>query len=287
MTLDEFEVFWNRLHEGVTLHLPHFIGKPSCRVVKPDPLDMDYSNVDLTCDVTQSERPIRRDAIGGEISTKLIMELPYEGYEGLTLISEPFSADFRVALGIPTEELKVDESSMKLFFRDWKTGKYETAFPKLARLSRGLSTADIKTVPERLKDMQGSNEEAVEIFGLRIRRDEVAGWGVMILCCFQFYFWLHLHELSKKIRPDDEGWDVAWIGVYRSMIAAVVSLLSACALPVVAVGLLASRLLFTSQLLASGRYLAFGAVLLGIAASAFLSATTARRFLKLRQGSAT
>ena len=82
------------------------------------------------------------------------------------------------------------------------------------------------------------NESTIEAFGLKIPRDEIAFWGAVTLCALQLYFWLHLHEITGRIGPKDEGWDVAWIGVYRSRISLVITLMSTSVLPLAAVVLL-------------------------------------------------
>jgi ABC-type glycerol-3-phosphate transport system permease component len=69
---------------------------------------------------------------------------------------------------------------------------------------------------------------------------------VLILLSLQLYLWLHLHELTTRIEPDAEGWNVAWIGVYRTRAALAVAVVSCLVLPVLAAITLAYRLSSTS-----------------------------------------
>ena len=46
-------------------------------------------------------------------------------------------------------------------------------------------------------------------------------WGILLIVGIQLYLWIHLHELSPRLKEGDAGWDVAWIGVYRSLPARV------------------------------------------------------------------
>ena len=58
----------------------------------------------------------------------------------------------------------------------------------------------------------------------------------------QFYFWLHLHELNRKINKTAPGWDVAWVGIYHSLSASISMIISTCLLPTIAVLVLGLRI---------------------------------------------
>ena len=63
----------------------------------------------------------------------------------------------------------------------------------------------------------------------------------------QLYLWLHLHELGKKLRVNDPGWDVAWIGMYSSKYSRSAMMLTVVVLPMLAAVALGVRGLLAGQ----------------------------------------
>ena len=62
---------------------------------------------------------------------------------------------------------------------------------------------------ERLLQVELQRErssEKVEFLGLRFREGDLASWGAGIIVIVQLYLWLHLRELSVRVRsraPND------------------------------------------------------------------------------------
>jgi hypothetical protein len=79
--------------------------------------------------------------------------------------------------------------------------------------------------------------------GVKIPVESALQWGILVILAIQFYLWIHLHELAPRLRDDDPGWDVAWIGVYRSLPARAFFLFSAAGMPFLAVLLLGNLVL--------------------------------------------
>src|SRR5262249_23724281 len=84
----------------------------------------------------------------------------------------------------------------------------------------------------RLRDMQPRSEEQVEIVGLKIPTDDLVLWGSGLLLAFQFYLWLHLSELSRRLQSNSVGSEVAWIGIYGSQWAFTAIVGTAFVLPI-------------------------------------------------------
>lgn len=117
----------------------------------------------------------------------------------------------------------------------------DVAFRELNSVSTGLLTLDIDDAVRRLEAQAAASEKSISLLGFNLPIAQLAQWGVLILLCVQTYFWLHLHELSSRIEPNAPGWDVAWIGIYRTRFAAVISTLSCFLMPVAAATILAYR----------------------------------------------
>ena len=110
---------------------------------------------------------------------------------------------------------------------------FDAAFSDLAHFSYSRDTLPFPDLISQLNEISKHPDASpVEVLGLTIPADEVSSWGLAFLSCLQLYFWLHLHEASKRICPEDEGWSTAWIGIYQSKISLGASVISATALPV-------------------------------------------------------
>jgi hypothetical protein len=57
----------------------------------------------------------------------------------------------------------------------------------------------------------------------------------------QLYFVVYLRQLSGKLRADDPGWDVPWVGMDTSGLGQIILFVSLIALPVAAMALLGGR----------------------------------------------
>ena len=176
---------------------------------------------------------------------------------------------------------EIDERSLqRLFFNDWHSGSFEVAFPELNSVSREISSLEISNAVRSLESQEASLEKNVSLLGFSIRVSQLAQWGFVVLLAVQLYLWLHLHELSNRIEANAEGWNVAWIGLYRTRAAAAFATISCFVLPVLAAVTLARRL-------ASTPFYYHRTILAASWSAALLSTTigllTVWRLMKLRQ----
>jgi hypothetical protein len=68
-------------------------------------------------------------------------------------------------------------------------------------------------------------------------------WGIILVCLVQLYFLIHLRELTPKIGDGDNGTEIAWIGLYPSMLSRGVTFLSVVIVPVLTTIALSSQAL--------------------------------------------
>jgi hypothetical protein len=174
----------------------------------------------------------------------------------------------------------VDQQTViKSLFGDWSNGDFQVAFPDLSRAATpGLEYVSLEHLPDRLNE-GSSADQVIEAFGLKIAASDVTRWGVLILLAAQFYFWLHLHELTQRIEPTDPGWNVAWIGIYQPWLAFITVIVSACALPIAAASLAGARIHFERH-----PHLQLLTACAAIGASACLAISTAFKLYRLRGG---
>jgi hypothetical protein len=110
-------------------------------------------------------------------------------------------------------------------------GSFADSFPELRDAALGRETSDFEFLRRSLKVEAERSEESFEAFGLKMPTPTTAAWGVLVLIGVQLYFLAHFKELSRRLHPDDEGWRVAWIGIYSGAFSRSLFAISALALP--------------------------------------------------------
>jgi len=127
---------------------------------------------------------------------------------------------------------------------DWKSASFEDTFPDLEAATKDMQQRSFSEVWSHLEvEAAKTKNESFEIFGLKFPVDTASRWGVVLIVGIQLYLWIHLYELSPKLKEGDEGWNVAWIGVYQSLPARLLFLLSTALLPIITIVLLGTHAL--------------------------------------------
>ena len=128
-----------------------------------------------------------------------------------------------------------------------KTGKtFSVAFSELDKATtaiQGRSFGEIGSIlqEEAAKEAARAQGDHFEVFAIKFPVESASLWGIVLVVGVQLYLWIHLHELSPKLQEGDAGWDVAWVGVYRSLPARLLYLSSTALLPMVTIILLGER----------------------------------------------
>jgi len=202
--------------------------------------------------------------------------------------ASPYRHKHRELLGVSSAVIDlesttrlIDEGSLKkLFFSDWHSGNFDDAFPELGSVSSDISTLEINDAVHRVESQVASAEKNISLLGFNVPVSQLSQRGILVLLSVQCYLWLHLHELSKRIEPDAEGWDVAWIGVYRTRAAMATTVISCFLMPVCASMTLAWRL---AQIPHYYRRTMQAVCIVVIVLSAAIGLLTVWRLIKLRQ----
>lgn len=120
-------------------------------------------------------------------------------------------------------------------------GSFAQSFPDLFDLAQNRDSAAFDILRRSFLQEIGRTDEMFEAFGLKLPISTAAGWGMGLIISVQLYFLAHFSELSRRMRPSDPGWEVAWIGVYHGQFARILFDASALLLPVLSVLLLACK----------------------------------------------
>jgi hypothetical protein len=163
------------------------------------------------------------------------LELPQSGYHVVPPLPKESKIIVTQRIKLKVQKVHLTEEILsKVFFKDWQTGSFAHAFPELNAEASDFNTITLAGTEARVQLQATTASNSISLLGLTIPLIQLTRWGPLVLVATQLYFWLHLHELVRKIEPDADGWDVAWIGIYRTLPAFIVALFSACVLPAVA-----------------------------------------------------
>jgi hypothetical protein len=113
----------------------------------------------------------------------------------------------------------------------WYHGTFDESFQQLSRIVKNYDTLSLKTIDDILASERERTGETFDAIGLKLPAEDIVRFGILMVLCVQAYLWVHLREKSSKLQDDDEGWEVAWIGVYQSRYARALMFASTCLLP--------------------------------------------------------
>jgi hypothetical protein len=152
---------------------------------------------------------------------------------------------FMPVTGSDEISFKPQEGLLQRFVRDRPIGgSFEHSFSELNKITTNYQSLEINKFDPILEAEQNRTGESFEAFGVKFPAEATTRWGILVILAVQTYFWIHLHELARKLQPSDPGWEVAFIGMYSSLPSQIVYSISALALPVCAVAALGVRGLF-------------------------------------------
>jgi len=271
LSLNNFKEFWNALNRGIEVVLiepPS--GEARCsefvRGVHVDGSTDTITNMDeflsqhlfnfwsgctLNADIgtaaVRDPLDFKYEISGRSSASSASVSLDATVYLPTTSDSEYRGKKIKAVVSVSTIDLqtrraKINETYMRrLFFRDWRPGNFDVAFPELSSVSDEIDTLDIRDAVSRLESQVTSSDRNISLLGLSLPIQQLAQAGFVVLLCVQVYLWLHLHELSSRIEPDAYGWGVAWVGIYKTRTAAAINVISLVILPGLAAITLAYR----------------------------------------------
>lgn len=193
---------------------------PNTRILTPDRALKEISAENLAL------LPQRRQ--GGDYSGWLLAT----NYDSSRIIVAPLYRYSPPSLVIG--RLIVSSKDRPEWFNDWR--KFAEMFPALATAEPRLKMIPLSSAKGVLEAIgEQYNDRELSIFGMELRVRNVSLVGILVLLAILTYFLLHLEELGKRIGSEVA---VAWIAVYDSKLAKLVTILSFL-VPVVAAGYVA------------------------------------------------
>jgi hypothetical protein len=159
----------------------------------------------------------------------------------------------------------------------WRHRPFSDAFPNLSNVTQKYEKLRFDEIDNILETEESRAGDSFEAIGIKFPAEGVTRWGLLLILGIQLYLFLHLHELTPKLKPTDEGWEVAWIGVYKSHLARVLYFASSVLLPATAAFALAWHMPDQTR---TAWWLRLAAMILGTTLSLLLGSLAWRKLRK-------
>jgi hypothetical protein len=132
----------------------------------------------------------------------------------------------------------------------WKTGACGETFQALIRQTSDSTDQSFGGLAAYLAQAAAKEKtDSYTVFGMEFPVESASRWGILLIVGILLYLWIHLNEVSSRIKHDDPGWDVAWIGVYRSLPARSLFIFLTVVLPLVTIFILSNALITADPVL--------------------------------------
>jgi hypothetical protein len=258
-SLSEFQRLWDSTRSGATINTP--IGLPTECLFKRT--SQPWSELEhVPCrwlDTSNTHNAVKiefklanaNQILSGEHTLRETLDVrqikPFDYF--YTFYQWPESLrEFRVALPVRSFQRGWFDAEGRLLGKHpgWHRGSFETEFRELATISKEYNTIDLDTAERILAAEERRSAESLDAFGMKFPAETVIrrGAGAIVILAVQFYLWAHLFEFRRKLRPSDEGWNVAWMGVYETRPARFMLYGSILLLPIAAILALGIRGLY-------------------------------------------
>jgi hypothetical protein len=128
-------------------------------------------------------------------------------------------ADDHVIAPVAASEKRMDgQAALIKTHPYWKPGPCAVSFAEVFSATAGSQDKSFEALATSLEQEAAKPKaESFEIFGVKFPVESASKWGIVLIVGIQLYLWIHLHELTPRLKQGDPGWDVAWIGVYTSL----------------------------------------------------------------------
>jgi hypothetical protein len=135
-------------------------------------------------------------------------------------------------------DLTWTQQSIIEVFGNVQPGVFSRSFSDLSVAGRDRMDLPFQDIKEFLHDEAAKGPEVFEAFGMKFPAGQITFWGLVLLLSVQLYFLAYLRQLVGKLKGEDPGWDVPWIGMDSSSISKTILYGSLVVLPFAAAILL-------------------------------------------------
>jgi len=281
-SLQSFQEMWDALHLGADV--VDVTTVPSRCILIPYYADGNGIKVRISkaypapCKIAESKGAEKTYSVSADTSQisvrdeKTFVDLGIADFRyayGYSIVSVNYTA-YRLLLPIDSGMIRThfdpQISLIRMVPGEWKwhSGAYKDSFRELAGISEEYASIDLSTAERIVAAEEKRSAESLEAFGMKFPAETAirCGVGAALILIVQLYLWIHLFEFRKRLAAGDEGWNVAWLGVYETLPARIALYGSLLILPMAGVlavgirGLVISNFGWYSWLVLTGTSLA-------------------------------
>lgn len=123
----------------------------------------------------------------------------------------------------------------------WKHGKFAQVFENLADITKTYETLPPDVIDDVLASEEARYGESFQALGIKFPAENTTLWGILIIFVIQIYLLVQSREFDLKHHREAAEADVAWVALYPSALARLLTFISLCVLPAAAVVFMAVR----------------------------------------------
>src|ERR1700739_317836 len=229
-TVAQFQDFWNRLRVGAEVVIPQSTPLSNCLIRRSDERPADYKvsqcswitagSVNLPSEEARAPEITRTGKREREIIHQISGDSDSEYAYYLSFHEKNRQ---RIVVRIPIAVYSVSFDIQGSIIRrhgswGWHKGEFSESFEELASITKEYQSINLADAEKVLASEEKRSSASLDAFGIRFPAEQAIKWGAgaILIICIQLYFWVHLFEFKRKLSAADEGWNVAWFGVYGS-----------------------------------------------------------------------
>jgi hypothetical protein len=251
LNLKYFHEFWDNLARGIAYKIPLILDDTPLAFDTSRPLKAQF----VSGKKPDSPTPVHLKLTMRTVRTDITGDFSRGLYASDSGLASPFTIPHSLysflTIAVPIKR------SQSFYFdpyqkfvppgAQWRREPFSDAFPNLSVMTKNYEELGFDTLDKILEAEESRTGDSFEAVGIKFPAGGVTGWGIIMVVGIQLYFFVHLHELKERLGSEDEGWGVAWIGVYKSRLAIAVYFVSCALLPATAAFILTYHLPFLTH----------------------------------------
>ena len=139
----------------------------------------------------------------------------------------PVNCDF---IDVPAQQYLASRANA-----NWGTGDFSHSFEALEGATKALDNVSLADVSAFLAAQLAQSKKDVELLGVKIPTELISRWGLVLIVCVQFYYWLNLRQLASQLEGSPQPVSEPWIGIYPDAWARIAFRSSSAILPFLAI----------------------------------------------------
>jgi hypothetical protein len=238
-TLIEFQHFWNKLDSINNYHHISEIGD-QCLLSSAKIDSFICNKCSTSYSVKKEWEPFAAIASVGFSSDKKgyydsLVNTPCWPYEYNSYIYSDFWPSLCIPAKTEVKELSFDlrELFSKKYAMNWYDLDFNLMFSELSTYIDLYGDLSLQKLQEIIRAEKIESRQNLIIFGMNLNAKIASLWGIILIFCVLFYFFLHLRNFLPKLAKEGvSAQHIPWIGLYSDMLSKLVIIITLVLLPI-------------------------------------------------------